>query len=359
MPGVFFTRIARYLGAWTAIVALFAVQWYMHDAMYGNTWRVIDYVRWSMIEWYTWAALAPFAFWYASRHPIGWPLRLRVPAGHIVACAGFCLLAIIIGATLAHLFEPGKPPFSDQFRQYVSKHLAMDVLVYVLLATLAQASTLHRERLRREIDASRLQAELAQSRLQVLRMQLHPHFLFNTLHAASTLVRDDPEAAEDMLLRLSDLLRAYLDDPRQEAALADELEMIELYLGIQRARFKDRLTTHVDATSEAMSSAVPNLILQPVIENAIQHGIGKHAGPDRVELDCYRDDQRLILDVRNFSSTLEAGLPDRGIGLSNCRLRLQALYGDAAGIELAAMSEGGARCRLWLPFRPISASNAA
>lgn len=359
MIGGFFTRIARYLGAWTAIVILFAVQWYMHDAMYGNTWRVIDYVRWSMFEWYTWAVLAPLVFWYASRHPIGWPLRLRVPAGHVVACAGFCLLAITIGATLAHLFEPGKPPFSDQFRQYVSKHLAMDVLVYVLLATLAQASTLYRERLRREVDASKLQAELAQSRLQVLRMQLHPHFLFNTLHAASTLVRDDPQAAEDMLLRLSDLLRAYLDDPRQEAALADELEMIELYLGIQRVRFKDRLTTHVDATREAMSSAVPNLILQPVVENAIQHGIGKHAGPDRVELDCYRDGDRLILDVRNFSSTLEGALPDRGIGLSNCRLRLQALYGDAAGIELAGMAQGGARCRLWLPFRPVAASNAA
>jgi len=359
MIGAFFRSATRYVGAWTIIVALFAAQWYLHDAMYGSSWRAIDYIRWSMIEWYTWALLAPFVFWYSSRHPIGWPLRLRVPGGHIIACAGFCLLAVTIGATVAHIFEPGKPPFADQFRQYVSKHLAMDVLVYVLLATVAQASTLYRERVRREVEASRLQAELAQSRLQVLRMQLHPPFLFNTPHAASTLVRDDPTAAEDMLLRLSDLLRAYLDDPRQEVALADELEMIELYLGIQRVRFKDRLTTHVDATSEVMAGAVPNLILQPVIENAIQHGIGKHAGPDRVELDCYRDAGSLILDVRNFSSALDPGMPERGIGLSNCRLRLQALYGDAAGIELAAMAQGGARCRLWLPFRLVSASKPA
>ncbi len=118
-------------------------------------------------------------------------------------------------------------------------------------------------------------------------MQLHPHFLFNTLHAISTLISDDAAAAEDMLLRLAELLRTYLeDDDRQEIALKRELELIDLYLGIQRMRFKDRLTTRIDVAADTVDCMVPALILQPLVENAIQHGIGKHVGNDTIEIDC-------------------------------------------------------------------------
>jgi LytS/YehU family sensor histidine kinase len=182
-----------------------------------------------------------------------------------------------------------------------------------------------------------LQAQLAQSRLQVLKMQLHPHFLFNTLHAAATLAREDATATEDMLLRLAELLRAYLDDDRLEISLTQELQLIDLYLGIQRVRFKDRLTSRMDIAVDALGCAVPSLILQPLVENAIGHGIGKHVGEDCIEIDGYREGGYLCLDVSNRNSTLdmaEGALAARGIGQSNTRLRLRELYGDAAQLTI-------------------------
>jgi LytS/YehU family sensor histidine kinase len=191
-------------------------------------------------------------------------------------------------------------------------------------------------------------------------MQLHPHFLFNTLHAAATLTREDALAAEDMLLRLAELLRTYLDDDRQEIALQEELELIDLYLGIQRVRFRDRLTSRVHVDPELLRCAVPNLILQPIVENAIGHGIGKHVGADCVEIDCYRVAAKLCIDVRNRNSVLAAAPEDlvrRGIGLSNSRLRLRELYADAGQIELAELSPRGAICRIRLPLNCLAAAS--
>jgi LytS/YehU family sensor histidine kinase len=186
---------------------------------------------------------------------------------------------------------------------------------------------------------------------------LHPHFLFNTLHAIATLIREDPATAEDMLLRLSELLRAYLDEEREEIALADELELLDLYLGIQRIRFKDRLATRVDAAPSALDAAVPGLILQPLVENAIHHGIGKHAGSDCVEIFAQRDTHNLYLEVRNRNSRLELPARDavrHGVGLSNSRLRLKELYGDAADLYIDALVPEGVTCRVRLPLRLVS-----
>jgi len=345
----------RYMALWSAVVVLFALQWYVHDAMQGRTWSMVDYLRWSMVEWYTWAALAPIVFRVTERYPIESLMRWSSLRAHAIAGATITLLAIVIGAMVSHLLEPGS--LGEQFVQFFGKHVAMGFLTYCGLVAIWQAIHFQREKTRREVEASRLAAELAQSRLLVLKTQLQPHFLFNTLHAIVTLLDEDPASAEDMLLRLSELLRAFLEDYEgQEIPLQRELELLELYLGIQRTRFKDRLTTQVYVSPDALDCAVPSLILQPLVENAIRHGIGKHVGADTIEVECRNEGDMLFLEVRNRNSVLEFA-PSfhqrRGIGLSNTQLRLRELYGQRAEIRLDAMWPKGVACRVRLPFRRL------
>ena len=346
--------LSHYLGLWTAVVVVFAVQRYQQDAIEGQTWSVFVYLRWSMIQWYTWAALAPLVFRLAERYPIQAPLRLRGLGMQLPASVGVTLLALLIGAIVSTPFEPSS--FAQQFDFFLSQHFAIGLLIYWALFAIRQALHYHAEKTQREVEASRLATELAQSRLQALRTQLQPHFLFNTLHAIATLLHEDALSAEDMLLRLSDLLRALLEDyDGQEIGLREELVLLDLYLGIQRTRFKDRLTTQIYIAPDTLDCAVPSLILQPLVENAIRHGIGQRIGADCIEIESRRDGERLCLEVRNRNSTLESGAnaQGHGIGLSNTRLRLRELYGDAADVRLDMLWPQGVACRIRLPFREI------
>jgi hypothetical protein len=355
-------RFLRYMSIWTILVIVFALQWHATDAIRGFTWKPGDYLRWSMVEWYTLALLAPAVLRLTARFPIEPPHRLRFVPLHIVASIVFTACALILGAFVAHETEPGHPPISDQLTQFLSKHFATAMITYWVLVTIQQAKSFFQEKNRRMLQASQLQAQLAQSRLQVLKMQLHPHFLFNTLHAISTLIREEGVVAEDMLLRLSELLRAYLDDDRHEVTLERELELLDLYLGIQRIRFKDRLTTRVEASRSTLEAVVPSLILQPFVENAIHHGIGKRAGSDCIEVGAMRDEDYLYLEVRNRNSTLDV-TPElafsRGIGLSNSRLRLKELYGANGAIYIDALDPSGVICRIRLPFRTMATGGLA
>ena len=345
----------RYLGLWTAVVVVFAVQRSLQDKINGPTWSGLDYLRWSMIQWYTWAALAPLVFRLAQRYPIQAPLRLRGLGMQLPASVGVTFLALAIGAFVSTAFEPSS--FAQQLKYFVSQHFATGLLTYWALFAIQQAIHFHAEKTRREVEASRLATELAQSRLQALKSQMQPHFLFNTLHAIVTLLDEDKVSAEDMLLRLSDLLRAFLEDYNgEEISLRQELTLIELYLGIQRTRFKDRLTTQIYIAPDTLDCAVPSLLLQPIVENAIRHGIGQHVGVDCIEIESRREGDSLCIDVRNRNSTLAAGPSSsagHGIGLSNTRLRLKELYGDAAQLRLDMIWPEGVACRIRVPFREL------
>lgn len=351
----------RYLSLWTAVVVVFAVQRFLNDAINGPTWSASDYLRWGMIQWYTWAALAPLVFRLAQRYPIQAPLRLRGLGTQLVASVSVTFLAMVAGALVSTLFEPSG--FAEQLWMFLAQHFATGLLTYWVLFAIQRALHFHAEKTRREVEASRLATELAQSRLLALKSQLQPHFLFNTLHAIITLLDEDKVSAEDMLLRLSDLLRAFLEDyDGQEISLRQELTLIELYLGIQRTRFKDRLTTQIYIAPDTLDCAVPSLILQPIVENAIRHGIGQRVGSDCIEIESRREGDTLCLDVRNRNSTLAAGPADsagHGIGLSNTRLRLRELYGDAAEVRLDMIWPEGVACRIRVPFRELEAPDDA
>ena len=352
-------RLALGLALWLAVVALFTAQWYAQDALLSGAdpWPLGDYLRWAVLRWSVWIALAPFVFWLAGRYPVDSPLQPRFIALHLAASIAVVACASIVGALASHWFLPDAPTVDDQLRHFAGKHALIDFIAYWVVVAIRQTMHFYREKNRRELESSELAAALAESRLQLLKMQLQPHFLFNTLHTIVTLIDEDPTAAEEMLLRLSELLRAFLDDYQgHEIPLRHELELVELYLGIQRTRFRDRLTTEIRLAPDTLDCAVPSLILQPLVENAIQHGIGRNIGEDNIEIESRLEGDHLCLEVRNRNSVLErisSGLHRRGIGLSNSRLRLREIYGDAAEIHLIALTPRGACCRVRVPIRRL------
>src|SRR6185369_4509061 len=204
----------------------------------------------------------------------------------------------------------------------------------------------YREGREREIHAAALEAQLAQAQLQTLKMQLQPHFLFNTLNSISALNHEDPRAANRMIARLSELLRLTLEnDGAQEVSLHQELDFLKRYLEIQQVRFGDRLKVHFDVAPETMDARVPNLLLQPLVENAIQHGLAPFSAPGEIHIHASRENGLLCLRIADSGPGLPAstpsGAPD-GIGLANTRARLQQLYGDAHRFELRNGAQRGA-----------------
>src|ERR1700724_2388633 len=201
-----------------------------------------------------------------------------------------------------------------------------------------------------ELRASRLEAQLAQAQLSALKMQLHPHFLFNTLNSISALLHGDVEAADRMVARLGDFLRLTLENSEtQEVTLDQELEFLQCYLDIELTRFQDGLRVEFDIAPETRDALTPNLILQPLVENAIRHGIAHRIEPGRVEIRSERHGDRLHIEVRDDGPGFASNTP--GIGLSNTRARLERLYGSGYVLQLSNGTQNGAVVILEIPFR--------
>jgi len=214
---------------------------------------------------------------------------------------------------------------------------------------------LYRRDRNRELMASQLESKLAQAQLQVLEMQLQPHFLFNTLNGIMVLIRENPEKAGKMIARLSELLRMTLERRGvQEVPLQKELEFVERYLQIEMIRFEDRLTVHQEISNALRDALVPNMVLQPLVENAIRHGVAKRRGQARIEISATRQNGSITLSVRDNGTGLSPSARQEikeGIGLSNIRARLQQLYGAAQEFELTSPQGGGVDARLTIPLR--------
>jgi two-component system LytT family sensor kinase len=247
----------------------------------------------------------------------------------------------------------GSRPFFDEYMGSLSSYFHLDLLVYWAIVGVVHAFD-SRQRLReREIQASRVEAQLAQAQLANLRLQLQPHFLFNTLHATASLVREgDSHAAVTMIAGLSDLLRYALDNAgRNLVPLSEELDVVQRYLEIQQTRFSDRLKIALSVDDETRDAAVPTLLLQPLVENAIRHGISASAGAGTLAVRTRREGGDLVIEVFNDGQPLSAGWQQReGVGLSSTRNRLRQLYGESARLELENQSPAGVVARVILPF---------
>ncbi|MFN2391712.1 MAG: sensor histidine kinase, partial [Pyrinomonadaceae bacterium] len=210
-----------------------------------------------------------------------------------------------------------------------------------------------REMARIALETSQLETKLAQAQLDALKMQIHPHFLFNTLNSISVLIREDAIAANRMLVRLSELLRAALKSGNSpEISLKDELEFLRGYLEIEQTRFQDRLQVDFDIDKETLAAKVPNLILQPLVENAIKHGIAPLATAGKITIETRRQNGFVELSVSDNGAGLsDPAKESNGIGLKNTRERLEKLYGEKQQFEIASKTGGGFEVKIKIPFR--------
>jgi len=336
---------------WTLIGLSFAFQFYISSAKAGLevTWR--QAVSYALGDWYVFALLSIPVVWLARRFDFESGNRARSFAVHLPGSLVFSLTYMVLRAWIGRW--QSEASFAEAFLPLLVKTWHFNLLIYWVIVAVTFAFNYYRKYRERELRAVELEKRLAQAKLQALQMQLNPHFLFNTLHSISALMHQDVEAADGMITRLSDLLRTALDSSdTQEVTLRQELEFLQRYLEIEQTRFGSRLTVKTDIAPDTLDAQVPNLILQPLVENAIRHGIEPHAKPGRIELRAQRAAGTLVLDVCDNGTGLGENEPaEEGVGLSNTRARLRTLYGETHGFELRDAPGGGLHARLTIPFR--------
>jgi two-component system, LytTR family, sensor kinase len=350
-------HVLKFLGYavfWTLVGLAFAGQFYLSSNLLGRsiTWR--EAITNSLGDWYVWALLSVPIARFARRFPPEAGAAWRTAGIHLGAAIGFSFAWIGLRALVgqAQSWIQGEPvTFSEVFRPLMVGSLPFDLLMYGVIVSVNHAIDYYRKYHERTVHTLELEKHLAEARLQALLRQLKPHFLFNTLNGIASLMHSDVNAADRMLVRLAELLRLTMSHHGQPLTrLKEEIAFIEKYLEIERIRFRDRLSVSFDVDPEALDARVPSLILQPLVENAIRHGIEPHARPGRIELTVRREPGTLVLTVRdNGAGEPPGGFTREGIGLGNTRARLRELYGDRHSFQLANHPEGGLVVRLTLP----------
>jgi two-component system, LytTR family, sensor kinase len=348
------------VGFWTFFGLLNATQLYLGVLMEGirlPLWRVVVT---NLLGWWPWIPATPIVLWLGRRFPIQRGTWWRVLPVHFLACLLICAAHFVVFTYVASLFSPfGEPrtprPFWEVLLGRAMNQFHLDLLIYAATLGVSYAVSYYFRYREREFRAAQLESQLAQAQLQTLKMQLQPHFLFNTLHGIAGLVRDNKnKAAVSMLAGLSDLLRYTLENAgKQEVPLKEELEFLELYLDIQQMRFSDRLKVQMQIEPETLDALVPNLILQPLVENAIRHGLSRRAAAGTVGVSAQRDDGLLRIRIHDDGPGLkrdDGSMTVEGVGLSNTRARLSQLYGERQEFTLAERETGGVEATLVIPF---------
>jgi two-component system LytT family sensor kinase len=336
---------------WTLIGLSFAFQFYISSAKAGMDVSWKQAVSYALGDWYVFAMLSVPVVWLAGRFQFESGNRARSLAVHIPGSVAFSLAYMVLRAWIGRW--QSEASFAEAFQPLLVKTWHFNLLIYWVIVAVSFAFDYHRKFRERELLAAELEKSLVQAKLQALQSQLNPHFLFNSLHSISALMHKDVEAADNMIVRLGDLLRAALErSDSQEVTLREEMAFLQRYLEIEQIRFGDRLTVKTDIAQDTWDAQVPNLILQPLVENAIRHGIEPHAKAGRIELRAQRVDGVLTLEVCDNGLGLEKnGAVQEGVGLSNTRARLRTLHGQAHSFELYNLPAGGLRVRLSIPFR--------
>jgi two-component system, LytTR family, sensor kinase len=339
---------------------------------YTLAWKLRRTVRGERVDWGTiptenlvhfgsWCLLYPGVVLLTTYFPLGARRGRSLP---VHAAAALLFSPLLTGLTFAlHTLVRGDAfSWARLLGDAVVPEYAWGVTAYVVLLSVAHAVEFRRRDQARAVGEAQLEAALALARLNALRKQLEPHFLFNALNSISSLLRRDPDGAERMLARLGDFLRLTLDDSMpQKVELRQELEFLERYLDIERVRFRDRLGVRLEVPTALLDARVPYLILQPLVENAIRHGIAERAGPGCVVVRASLRDSRLRLEVEDDGAGIRSGsgLPKQGVGLSNMCARLDQLYGAKARLSLEGQPGRGARVTIDLPWERGAAADFA
>ncbi|MEN3335286.1 MAG: two-component system, LytTR family, sensor kinase [Blastocatellia bacterium] len=350
--------------AWTLVGLSFTLNYYFFAGHYVAIFKqqptLGGMLVWELPYWFLWAMLAPLIFQLTRWFRIGRDGWLRNSIIHVTACLTLAFfhraIYLIVGWALHVAVYRQYSSLRELYQSDILFNLPTGYMSYGTFMLISHVIDYYRRYQREELRASRLKAELAQAQLQALKMQLQPHFLFNTLNSISALLDEDVDAADKMLARLGDFLRMTLQNSgAQQVTLQEELEFLRCYLEIEQVRFQDRLTVSLDIAPEALDALVPNLILQPIVENAIRHGIVTQVGPGRIEVRAAHLNGTLVLVVKDNGPGLasaqdSAGKLRGGVGLANTRARLEHLYGAAQRFEMVDALEGGLQVTLEIPF---------
>jgi two-component system LytT family sensor kinase len=352
-------------GIWTVVALFFSTQVYM---MFFSGNQPIPYAKGFFVQasaCYLWALVTPLVLWLARHYRIdrqNWHKKLLF---HIVLSVLLSSVLMVIHFVI-YMAIMGRTNRITPFWTFDYLYFNLDrwLLVYWFIFLMSHALNYYHSYREGELKASRLRTELAQAQLEALKMQVHPHFLFNTLHSISSLLSKDTEGARKMITRLGDFLRLTLENGgAMEVTLQQELEFLNGYLEIERIRFQDRLTTDIRIDPEVLSVPVPNLILQPIVENALRHAIAR-ANSGHVEITAVPRNGVVRIEVRDNGPGIESeskamGRASRGVGLANTQARLAGLYGSGARFELRNRPSGGVTVILEVPrFRQTSTTKS-
>ncbi|HXG65679.1 MAG TPA: histidine kinase, partial [Blastocatellia bacterium] len=349
-------RMLFFLLAWTLFGVFLASQAYIayNRREFILPWYKALFV--SMTYAYTWAGLTPLILWLSRRFRIEPPHLARNISVHLLASA-----VIAFTTRLQHdlLLRYALGYFNEPIRwEWMLKQIYLifdyGMMTYGLILIVNYAMEYHRRYREGELRATRLEARLAQAQLQALKMQLHPHFLFNTLNSISALLHKNINAADTMIARLGDFLRLTLENSgAQEVSLREEIDFLKCYLEIERIRFQDRLTVSLDIEPATLDARLPNLILQPIVENAIRHGIAPRSGPGFIGITARHQDGLLQVQVRDNGPGLPPSgrISREGVGLANTQERLRQLYGASYRLDLENAPQGGLMVTLEIPYK--------
>jgi two-component system, LytTR family, sensor kinase len=351
-------RLVRYgliWGIWTAVALFFTTQVYVSYYAENQPIRYLQGFLFQASICFLWALVTPLILWLARRFRIERSNWVRHSLLHLLFSV--VLTGILIGVhSISFMMLMGRASSITPFRVFNALYFNLDnfALVYWVILLMSHAFNYYNSYRKNELKASKLQTQLVQSQLEALKMQIHPHFLFNTLHSISALLSKDTEGARKMITRLGDFLRLTLENSgSMEVTLQQEIEFLNGYLEIERIRFQDRLTTDIRVDPEVLEVRVPNLILQPIVENAMRHAIG-HSRSGRVEVVAAPRNGVVRIEVKDNGPGIDTdrmleGRPGRGVGLANTRARLAGLYGEAAHFELVNDPAGGLIVALEIP----------
>lgn len=312
-----------------------------------------------LFSWLPWALATPLVLRLGRRYPGAQWRRVSTWLTHLAACAAIGLVYALWSSVWEELLNPwalspGPNPFGQLWVQKFENGVLSSLILYGVILLVGSMLD-SRERLaRQQAETARLNEQLSKTQLDALRRQIEPHFLFNTLNAIAGLVREERnDAAVRMIAGLSDFLRRVVEDSgRQQVPLSEELQFAQQYLDIQKVRFAERLQVSVDVPTELFHAQVPSLILQPMVENAVKHGIAKQVQGGAIRIAASRSNGRLTLTVYNDGPGLPAGWEQiqSGVGISNVRTRLQNLYGDAFEMNMRNQDPGGVQVSVSVPF---------
>lgn len=343
-------------GIWAAVALFSVAQIYLAQAARGHPPPLTPLLVLEVPIWVFWACATVPVVLLARRASLNRTRILPTLSVHLTAAIAVALASVAFQTLWYQAFNPypvGGYAIAEWFWHYFRRYFVFGFMVYWAVVGVYHAFThyfLYRER---ELEASRARTQLTEARLSALKMQLHPHFLFNSLNSVSALLEDHPRKARRVLAQLADLLRASLrSEAHHVIALEDEMEFLERYLDIERIRFRHRLVTRTEVEPEARRAAVPSFLLQPLVENAIRHGIARREEGGRIGISAGRANGALVLHVTDDGPGVSGPIRE-GVGLGNTRRRLAELFGPDHALTFSEGPDGGLDVRVEIPFRKL------